>query len=80
LNIEPTTEIETETAIKQLSDIEFTLNGIYSSMQDAYSYSGRMIYYGDVTRDDMQANGTTKRTSDYYLFEYNKDNGPSTHW
>ncbi len=80
LNIEPTTEIETETAIKQLSDIEFTLNGIYSSMQDAYSYSGRMIYYGDVTGDDMQANGTTKRTSDYYLFEYNKDNGPSSHW
>ncbi len=80
LNIDPTTEIQTETAIQRLSDIEFTLNGIYSSMQDAYSYSGRMIYYGDVTGDDVQANGTTKRTSDYYMFEYNKDNGPSTHW
>lgn len=80
LNIEPSTQVATETAISQISDIEFTLNGIYSSMQSSSTYSGRMIYYGDVTGDDMQANGSTKRTSNYYLFEFNKDNGPSSHW
>lgn len=80
LNLEPSTQVPTGSAIKTLSDIEFTLNSIYSSMQDAYSYSGRMMYYGDVTGDDVQANGTTKRTSGYYLFKFTKDDGPSTHW
>ncbi|WP_455591314.1 RagB/SusD family nutrient uptake outer membrane protein [Bacteroides sp.] len=80
LNIEPSTQVQTESAIQILSDIEFTLNGIYSSMQDAYSYSGRMTYYGDVTGDDVQANGSTKRTGSYYLFKFTKDNAPSTHW
>lgn len=80
LNVDPSTEVSTETAIQQLSDIEFTLNGIYSTMQDAYSYSGRMIYYGDVTGDDVQAVSSTKRTGSYYLMKFTKDNGPSTHW
>lgn len=80
LDLEPSTSVDTETSIKQLSDIEFTLNGIYSTMQNSNAYSGRLMYYGDVTGDDMQAVSSTKRTGNYYRFTFNKDNGPSTHW
>lgn len=80
LDLGPSTSIDTETSIKQLSDIEFTLNGIYSTMQNSNAYSGRLMYYGDVTGDDMQAVSSTKRTGNYYRFTFQKDNGPSTHW
>ena len=80
LNLDPSTEIDTETSINKLSDIEFTLNGIYSKMQNAYAYSGRLVYYGDVTGDDMQACSNTKRTGNYYMFNFTKDTNESTHW
>lgn len=80
LDLEPSTSIPTDNALNNLKEFEFTLNGIYSSMQDAYSYSGRMTYYGDVTGDDIQAYSETKRTGSYYLFKFNKDNAPSTFW
>lgn len=80
LDRNPSTEVETESSIKQLSDIEFSLNGLYSTMQDPYAYSGRLVYYGDVTGDDMQAVSSTKRTGNYYDFKFTRDNGPSTHW
>ena len=63
LNLEPSTSVDTETSINVLSDIEFTLNGIYSTMQSSDAYSGRLVYYGDVTGDDMQAVSSTKRTT-----------------
>lgn len=80
LNLEPSTSVETETSINILSDVEFTLNGIYSDMQSSDAYSGRLVYYGDVTGDDMQAVSLSKRTGDYYNFGFTKDNGPKTHW
>lgn len=80
LDLEPSTAVETEKSIKQLSDIEFSLNGIYSTMQDPYAYSGRLVYYADVTGDDMQAVSSTKRTGGYYDFRFSRDTGPSTHW
>lgn len=80
LNLEPSTSIPTDTSIKVLSDIEFTLNGIYSEMQSSDAYSGRLIYYGDATGDDMQAVSSTKRCANYYRFNWTKDSGPSTHW
>lgn len=80
LNIEPSTSIETETSINILSDVEFTLNGIYSDMQASNAYSGRLVYYGDVRGDDMQAVSLSKRTGDYYNYGHTKDNGPSSHW
>lgn len=80
LDLEPSTSVETETSIRRLSDVEFTLNGLYSVMRDPYAYSGRLVYYGDVTGDDMQAVSSTKRTGNYYGFKFTKDNGPTTHW
>ncbi|MDR3118644.1 MAG: RagB/SusD family nutrient uptake outer membrane protein [Mediterranea sp.] len=80
LNMEPSTSIKNEDGYQQIGDIEYALNGIYNIMQNAYAYSGRLVYYGDVTGDDMQAVSSTKRTGSYYLFAYTKDNAPSTHW
>lgn len=80
LDTTPSTSVETEGSLNALRDYEFTLNGIYSSMQSYYYYGARMQYYGDVTGDDVQAYSTTKRCGDYYRFAYNKDNAPSTFW
>ncbi|WP_276805828.1 RagB/SusD family nutrient uptake outer membrane protein [Bacteroides stercorirosoris] len=80
LDLDPSTSVDTETSIKILSDVEFTLNGIYSTMQSSDAYSGRLVYYGDVTADDMQAVSSTKRVANYYRFNFTKDNGPTSHW
>ena len=80
LDLEPSTAVETEQSIRQLSDVEFTLNGLYGVMKNSNAYSGRLVYYGDVTGDDMQAVSSTKRTGNYYGFKFTKDNGPTTHW
>lgn len=80
LDLEPSTQIPTETSIKSLSDIDYSLNAIYATMRNAYAYSGRLIYYGDVTGDDMQAVQSTCRTAHYYQMDWLPANGPSTHW
>lgn len=80
LDLEPSTKVPSETAIENLVGMEASLNGIYDIMRNVYYYSGRMIYYGDVTGDDAQAIETGKRTSSYYLLNYTKDSSPSTHW
>ena len=80
LDLDSSTEIPSEGSLERLSDFQYALNGIYSAMQNSDGYSGRITYYGDVTADDVQANGATKRTGSYYLLKYTKDNAPSTLW
>lgn len=80
LNLQPSTSVETEGSLNVLSDFEFTMNGIYSTMQSYYYYGARMQYYGDVTGDDVQAYSASKRCATYYQFGYNKDNAPTTFW
>ncbi|MDR0895794.1 MAG: RagB/SusD family nutrient uptake outer membrane protein [Prevotellaceae bacterium] len=80
LDLQPSTSVNTGEALNYVGDAKYALNGIYSAMQDAYLYSGRVVYYADVTGDDMQAVSSTKRTGSYYLFSYTPDNAPSTHW
>ena len=80
LDLEPSTAVDTETSIRSLRDIEYTLNGIYSTMQNSDAYSGRLVYYADATGDDMQAVSSTKRVADYYRFNFSKDYNPSSHW
>ena len=80
LDVESSTKIPTETAIQNLDDVEYSLNGIYDVMRSTNYYSGRMIYYGDVTGDDAQSIKTGKRTTSYYMLDYTKDSGPSSHW
>lgn len=80
LELEPSTAINTDEAVKTLKEVEFTMNGIYDIMRSSDLYSGRMMYYGDVTGDDMQAVSSSKRTGNYYRFSFTRDNGPSSHW
>ena len=80
LNLEPQTSEQTDKVINILSDCDFALNGVYSTMQNAYAYSGRLVYYGDALGDDMQAYSATKRTGSYYLMEFTKDNAPTSFW
>ena len=80
LDLEPSTAINTDEAVKTLKEVEFTMNGIYDIMRSSDLYSGRMMYYGDVTGDDMQAVSSSKRTGNYYRFSFTRDNGPSSHW
>ena len=72
LDVESSTKIPTETAIQNLDDVEYSLNGIYDVMRSTNYYSGRMIYYGDVTGDDAQSIKTGKRTTSYYMLDYTK--------
>lgn len=78
LDLEPSTDVETN--VKTISDVEFTLNGIYSTMQSSDAYSGRLVYYGDVTGDDIQAVSSTKRTANAYLYGFTKTNAPASYW
>lgn len=78
LDLEPSTSVKTN--VKTISDVEFTLNGIYSTMQNSDAYSGRLVYYGDVTGDDIQAVSSTKRTANAYLYGFTKTNAPASYW
>ncbi len=80
LDVEPTTAVETDKSINILSDVDIMLNGIYTTMQNAYAYSGRLVYYGDACGDDMMAYSSTKRTGNYYTFNFTKDTAPSSFW
>lgn len=80
LELDPSTAVNTDEAVKTLKEVEFTMNGIYNMMRTSDLYSGRMMYYGDVTGDDMQAVSSSKRTGSYYRFSFTRDNGPSSHW
>ncbi|MEG2277485.1 MAG: RagB/SusD family nutrient uptake outer membrane protein [Odoribacter sp.] len=80
LDTTSSTDVDSETALNELNDLEFMVNGIYSTIQSNYYYGARMQYYGDVTGDDMQAYSNTKRCADYYMFSYNASNAPTSFW
>ena len=80
LDLEPSTSMDTDQTIQELSNVEVALNGVYNTMQNSDAYSGRLVYYGDATGDDMQAYSATKRTGDAYTFSYTKDNAPTSYW
>jgi starch-binding outer membrane protein, SusD/RagB family len=80
LDLKPTTEVLSLEAIKNIVDAEYAINGIYSTLQSSEYYGARMQYYGDVTGDDMQATGTNKRSSQYYMMVSNTDNVYRSLW
>lgn len=77
---DPQTSIETGKAILSATDAEYAVNGIYNALQDYEYYGARMTYYADVTGEDAQAYSNTKRCANYYMFQYNRDNAPSSLW
>lgn len=77
---QPSTSTESGDAIKSAREAQYALNGVYDILRKYEYYGARMTYYGDVTGEDLQANGDTKRAAKYYLFDFNKDNTPSALW
>ena len=80
LDVESSTNIESEGALNNLKQFEFVMNGIYSLMQDSDGFTGRLVYYGDVTADDIQAYSSTKRTGKYYLMSSEASTITSSFW
>ncbi len=80
LDLKPTTQVVSSEAIKNLVDANYATNGIYSTFQSYEYYGARMQYYADVTGDDMQATGTNKRSSQFYMMISNTDNVYSSLW
>lgn len=80
LDLESSTAISTDSSVKVLQDCKASLNGIYSTMQNAYAYSGRLVYYGDAAGDDMQSYKATSRTADVYLFGYTQNTVKESYW
>jgi len=80
LDLKPTTQVLSNEAIKNLVDAEYALNGMYSTMQNYEYYGARMQYYADVTGDDMQATGTNKRSSQYYMMTSTTDETYRSLW
>lgn len=79
-NAQPSTSTESSKAITSVRDAQYALNGVYDILRGYEYYGARMTYYADATGEDMMANGDTKRVAKNYLFDFNKDNVPSSLW
>ena len=80
LDLQPSTSIKTEGSLTELRDFEFVLNGSYSSMQSSNYYGADMVCYGDLRGDDVKSYKSSSTNVNFYLFKYNKTNGPSGFW
>jgi hypothetical protein len=80
IDLKPTTQVVSLEAIRNLVDADYAVNGIYSTLQSYEYYGARMQYYADVTGDDMQATGTNKRSSQFYMMINNTDNVYTSLW
>lgn len=78
LDVEPSTEIPSQSALVTLDDADKMLNGIYARMSSASYYSGALTYFGDMYGDDMMS--TDSHTDKYYKISFTKDNAPSGFW
>lgn len=80
LDLKPTTEVLSKEAIKNIVDADYAINGMYSTFQSYEYYGARMQYYADVTGDDIQATGTNKRSSQYYMMVSTTDDSYRSLW
>jgi hypothetical protein len=75
------TTLSTDEAITNYNDAFAALIGIYDGLQgnsgNVTYYGARMLYYGDVRGDDMQARIAGGRTSPCYEMQYTVDNAPA---
>ncbi len=74
LDLQPSDGVPSNTAISNIDGLRVARIGMYDGLQgnstyDSY-YAARMIYYGDVRGDDMQARESGKRTSQMYEMRY----------
>ncbi|MDU1904371.1 MAG: RagB/SusD family nutrient uptake outer membrane protein [Dysgonomonas sp.] len=84
LDTSPSDGLPKEEAITNLNDASNALTGVYDRLQGSSTYpsyyGARMIYYGDVRGDDMQAAGATKRTAPSYQMTYTVNSGAPQIW
>lgn len=80
LELSPNTSVDSDKAITELRDLEFSANGLYSIMQSSNYYGAQMTYYGDLTGDDMKSFKTTSSGASFYQFKYNKENATNSFW
>lgn len=80
LDREPSDAVSSEQAIASYDDAVTALNGMYDGLQgnngNVTYYGARMLYYGDVRGDQMQATTTSSRASGCYEFNYMADTAP----
>lgn len=73
--------ISSDLAVTNIKDAGAALTGVYDGLQGSSSnssyYASRMLYYGDVRGDDMQASKSGNRTSSLYEMQYTEDNAPA---
>lgn len=79
-DMSPSTSVETPESLNTDTEVDYALNGIYTVLRDYHYYGARYTYYGDVTGEDMQARGNTKRVAKYYLFQLTGATTPSSFW
>lgn len=76
LNLNPSTSVTSDQAVRSLEDAKVALNGIYR-LASAHSYYGdNYLYYADCRGEDVQARinkGPGRRVSPYYLFNVTAD-------
>lgn len=80
LDTEQYSAVSSDKAITSYSGAKSALVGVYDGLQGNSSkssyYASRMVYYGDVRGDDMQAQDQGKRTASCYEMRYTADNAP----
>ncbi|PNE24677.1 hypothetical protein BHU16_05720 [Tannerella sp. oral taxon 808] len=80
LDLDPSDSIDSGTAISDIGKLKAARIGMYDGLQGDHTYTqyytARMIYYGDVRGDDMQARESGKRTASLYEMTYVVGNAP----
>jgi len=81
LDLYPSNRIETTLSIATIDDARSAIHGVYFQIQRGDYSGGRMIWYGDVTGDDMRTHGNNiTRTGATYRYEYNEVSVPTALW
>lgn len=76
LNLDPSTSVTSDNAVKSLEDAKTALNGIYRIASEHSYYGDNYLYYADCRGEDVQARldkGPGRRVSPYYLFNVAAD-------
>lgn len=81
LNLDPSTSLPTEVAMKTLQDAQSALNGVYRLASSHSYYGDNYLYFGDCRGADVQARiskGDRGRVSPYYEYTVKADDSFNT--
>ena len=66
LQLDPTTQVSSNTALSTVSDLQYALNGAYRSMGVHFYLGNYATYYSEVRGEDMQCLKVASRGYSYY--------------